>query len=83
MNILHKPEVAKNQVMVQDVLEHCRKFLTISVKEIKAKFDFNDPVLMQLKNITPKKVLSENRPASLISFVNLFPRIKPAEECSV
>lgn len=76
MNMLQKPEIAKNQVMVQDVLEHCRKFLIISVKEIRARFDFNDPVLMQLEKITPKKVLSENRPASLIDFVNLFPRVK-------
>jgi len=76
MNMSQKAEVAKNQVMVQDVLEHCRKFLIISVKEIRARFDFNDPVLMLLKNITHKKVLSENRPASLINFVNLFPRIK-------
>jgi len=76
MNLLKKPEVSKNEVMVQDVLEYCRKFLIISVKEIRARFDFNDPVLMQLENITPKKVLSENRPASLINFVNLFPRIK-------
>lgn len=59
MNMLQKPEVAKNEVMVQDVLEHCRKFLIISVQEIRARFDFNDPVLMRLENITPKKVLSK------------------------
>lgn len=76
MNMLQTPEVIKNQVMVQNILEHCRKFLIISVKEIRARFNFNDPILMQLENITPKKVLSENRPASLISFINLFPRIK-------
>jgi len=44
--------------------------------EIRKRFDFNDPVLMQLENITPKKVLGENQPASLISFINVFPRIK-------
>ncbi|KAL4153663.1 hypothetical protein QTP88_001496 [Uroleucon formosanum] len=31
---------------------------------------------MQLENITPAKVLSDKRPASLISFIQLFPRIK-------
>jgi hypothetical protein len=76
MNMLQTLEVAKNHVMVQDILEHCRRFLIISIKEIRARFNFNDPVLMQLENITPSKVLSDKRPASLISFIQLFPRIK-------
>lgn len=73
MDMLQTPEVARNPVMIKDVLEHFGNFLIISVQEIRARLDFNDPVLIQFENITPKKVSSE---ASLISFMNLFPRIK-------
>lgn len=77
LTMLQAPDVTRNEIMVKDILERCRAFLIISVKEIKARFDFNNPVLMQLEKIIPKNVLSDKRPTSLIHLINLFPRVNP------
>uniref|UniRef100_A0A2S2PWP2 HAT C-terminal dimerisation domain-containing protein n=1 Tax=Sipha flava TaxID=143950 RepID=A0A2S2PWP2_9HEMI len=38
-------------------------------------FDFDNPVLKSLDDLNPKKVFSNNRSNSIISFIQLFPRL--------
>lgn len=74
-NLLNKPEILQNEVMVEDIKKRCRDFFIVSCCQIKMRFDFDNPVLKSLDDLNPKKVFSNNRPNSFISFIQLFPRI--------
>lgn len=58
LNYLNKPEIQSNRESVAYFYERCKDFLKILCKEIKLRFDFDDPVLSQLHVFTPKNAIS-------------------------
>lgn len=60
--------------MVEDIKQRYKNFIIVSCCQIKMRFDFDNPVLKSLDDLNPKKVFSNNRPNSFISFIQLFPR---------
>lgn len=70
--LLQRPGMDKCEVMIDDVLRKCWLFLISGCNEIKARFDFNNPILKCHDSLTPKKVLRENRQTSLLGLITLF-----------
>lgn len=68
-NLLNKPKIVQNEVTVDDIKKRCSDFFKVSCCQIKMGFDFDNPILKSLDDLNPKKVFSNSRPNSLISFV--------------
>lgn len=68
-NLLNKPEISKNEAMVQDIRKRCREFLITGCRQIKLRFDFDNPILKSLTQLNPKTVFSFKRPTTLIPFI--------------
>lgn len=75
MALMNKPDIIANEIMVQDILERCRKFLITSCIQIKVRFDFENPILHSLGQLNPNQVLSDNRSSKLLPFIQQFPVI--------
>lgn len=75
MALMNKPDIIANEIMVQDILERCRKFLITSCIQIKMRFDFENPILHSLGQLNPNQVLSDNRSSTLLPFIQQFPVI--------
>lgn len=75
LNLLKKPEICKNEAMVEDIRKRCREFLITGCRQIKLRFDFDNPILKSLTQLNPKTVFSSKRPTTLIPFIQMFPRV--------
>ncbi|KAE9522887.1 hypothetical protein AGLY_016698 [Aphis glycines] len=75
LNLLNKPEICKNEAMVKDIRKRCREFLITGCRQIKLRFDFDNPILKSLTQLNPKTVFSSKRPTTLIPFIQMFPRV--------
>lgn len=74
-NLINKPEICKNEMMVQDICQRCRKFLITSCQQIQMRFDFNNPILQSMNLLQSKIIFSNKRPNSLLPFIQMFPRV--------
>lgn len=62
---------------LNDFQQRCQHFLMIACKEIKYRYDFNNPILSSLSVLDPTRALSQNErdtTPSLMPLVTLLPR---------
>lgn len=78
MTDLSKPEIKCNKAELNEFYDRVKKFLLVSVREIKKRFEMNDPVLTKLHALQIQNAISydfRSKFPSLLPLVNLLPRI--------
>lgn len=76
MKQLDRPRISVDPNL-NDFQQRCQNFLMIAYKEIKDRYDFNNPILFSLPVLDPCRALSHNErdiTPSLMPLVSLLPR---------
>lgn len=71
---------------LNDFQQRCQNFLMIACKEIKDRYDFNNPILSSLPVLDPTRAISQNEretTPSLLPLVLLLPRCTDLNESNL
>ncbi|KYN30271.1 hypothetical protein ALC57_00266 [Trachymyrmex cornetzi] len=83
MEMLSTPAINNNEHLKADFRSTCVKFLAIGCNQIKQRFNFDDPILMFVTNLSPSKAMlrsTRDNVLSLLPLMKLLPRIVDLEE---
>lgn len=83
MDMLSTPAIHKNERLKADFRGNCIKFLTVGCSQIKKRFNFDDPVLQLVSNLSPSKAMlrkTRDSMPSLLPLLKVLPRLVAPEQ---
>lgn len=78
MEYLNKPEINRNNKLINDFRSSCIEFVMVACSQIKKRFDFGNETLQYLSYLNPPKAMlqsSRNLMPSLLPLMKTLPRI--------